>query len=142
MTSIAAASGTSAPRILIVDDDEVVARSVYQQLVETGMSVDLATDSEGAERLLRTDSYALVLMDAYLTGHLSARAVELVDRVRALSPSAYIVLLTAYGSMRLTEHLRRHDRITVVAKPKSVSFIAELIHGLLPEIADNKESTT
>lgn len=119
-------------RVLIVDDDEVIARAVFEHLDAIGFTVDLATDADEAERLLQTQNYAVVLMDAYLTGHLSPRAIRLVDRVCRLSPDAYVVVLTAYGSAQLEQSLAQHSRLTILAKPKSVAFIAELIEGLLP----------
>jgi DNA-binding NtrC family response regulator len=131
-------SRTPLRRVLIVDDDEAIAGAVYDYLVACGFDVDLATSAETAEEKLRTGRYEIVLMDAYLTGYLNRRALDLVDRIRLLTPGAYVIVLTAYASPRLTQHLARHDRLTLVSKPKSASCIGELIEGLMPSLHDER----
>ena len=82
-------------RVLLIDDDDLVAVALYAQLVANAVPVDLAREPDQAEALMRTNSYALVVMDAYLTGLLHGRATELVDRVQRMCPTTRIVLLTA-----------------------------------------------
>jgi DNA-binding NtrC family response regulator len=124
-------SPTISSRVLIVDDDEVISGALFQHLVGKGVDTDLALEPVSAERLLRANDYSVVLMDAYLTGQLHKRAIDLVDRVRLLRPASYIVLLTAYGSEELASRMARHARLTIVNKPQPISYIANLIEGLL-----------
>src|SRR5436853_6542089 len=95
----------AAASVLLIDDDYLVAIALYQHLVSNGIEVDLATDAIRAEKLMREHRYSLVVMDAYLTGVLHDRAVELVERVSRLCPEAKIVLLSAYGSEQLANSL-------------------------------------
>jgi DNA-binding NtrC family response regulator len=130
------ASGSTRPspsnaRVLIVDDDEVVSGAVFQYLVATGVRTDLALDPGSAELLLASNAYGLILVDAYLTGQLNARPLELVDRMRELGRDSHILVLTAYTSAPLAERASRYPRMTLVAKPKSVTYIAGLIGTLL-----------
>src|SRR5258706_6991751 len=118
-------------RVLIVDDDEVISGAVFQHLKSSGVRTDLALDPPAAERLLQANDYGLILMDAYLTGQLSTRAVALVDRVNELGPASRIVVLTAYASEQIAERMAGNPRITLVSKPKSVTYIADLIGTLL-----------
>ena len=118
-------------RLLIVDDDEVISGALFQHLITRGIRPDLALDGLAAEKLLSDHDYPLILMDAYLTGHLQVTAFELINRVSELRPDSKILLLTAYGSKQLAEHAATHPRITMVAKPKPVPFLADLIEGLL-----------
>ncbi len=71
-------------------------------------------------------------MDAYLTGQLHDRPLDLLDQVRSRRPDSRIVLLTAYGSRALDDRVRGDDRITVVSKPQPVAYRASLINELLP----------
>lgn len=118
-------------RLLIVDDDEVISGALFQHLITRGIASDLALDGAAAEKLLASNDYPLILMDAYLTGQLQATAFELIDRVSQMQPDSKILLLTAYGSQQLADHAATHPHITMVAKPKPVVFIADLIQGLL-----------
>jgi DNA-binding NtrC family response regulator len=116
-------------RLLIVDDDEVISGALYQYLVTRGIQPDLALDGPAAEKLLVDNDYPLILMDAYLTGQVQSTAFELIDRVTELRPHSTILLLTAYGSKQLAEHAAAHPHITLMAKPKPVTYIADLIEG-------------
>lgn len=122
-----------ASKVLIVDDDEVISGAVFQHLVSVGVDTDLALDPSAAERLLVANDYSLILMDAYLTGQVHSGALELVDRVGALRPGSRIVLLTAYASTQFAERVGRNPRITLVNKPKSVTYIADLIGTMLDD---------
>ena len=121
----------SIPRVLLIDDDDLVAIALYQHLVSNGIDVDLATEPSRAEALMRQHRYSLVVMDAYLTGMLHDRAMELVDRVLQLCPEARIVLLSAYGSEQLATSLRRASKLTVISKPQPVVFLGEVIGEFL-----------
>ncbi len=118
-------------RVLIIDDDDVIAGALFQHLISNGVSADLALDPTQADTLLSENDYALVLMDAYLTGQLNNRALELLDHVRSRRPRAHVVLLTAYGSRALSDRVHGDDRITVMAKPQPVAFLSELINAYL-----------
>jgi DNA-binding NtrC family response regulator len=118
-------------RVLIVDDDEVISGAVFHHLNATGVDTDLALDPPAAERLLKANDYSLILMDAYLTGQVNSGALALVDRVGQLRPGSSIVVLTAYASDQLAERVARNPRITLVNKPKSVTYITDLIGTML-----------
>ena len=119
------------PRVLIVDDDEVISGAVFQNLVSAGVDTDLALDPRAAERLLLANEYSLILMDAYLTGQVHSGALALVDRIGQLRPTSRIVVLTAYASPQFAERVCRNPRITLVNKPKSVTYITDLIGTML-----------
>jgi two-component system, NtrC family, response regulator HydG len=118
-------------RLLIVDDDEVISGALFQHLVTRGIQPDLALDGPAAEKLLADNDYPVILMDAYLTGQVQSTAFELIDRVSELRPDSTILLLTAYGSKQLAEHAAAHPHIALMAKPKPVAYIADLIEVLL-----------
>jgi DNA-binding NtrC family response regulator len=119
------------PRMLIIDDDELITGALLQRLKETGVATDLATNPADADAMLSANEYALVLLDAYLTGQTTNRAFQLIDCVRNRRQSARVVLLTAYESPALHARLREDDQISVVAKPKPVPYLAALINGFL-----------
>jgi ActR/RegA family two-component response regulator len=121
----------SGPRILIVDDDEIISVALYRYLIGLGYAVDLAVDAESGSTLLVQHAYALVVLDAYLTGQLHARALHFIDTIRRSQPEARVLVLTAYGSPVLADYVRGYDRITVVRKPQSIPYLAELIEGFM-----------
>jgi CheY-like chemotaxis protein len=137
MASTSTTPSPASTRVLIVDDDEIVSGAVFQSLLSAGVGTDLALDPGAAERLLLANDYDLVLMDAYLTGQVNTRAVELVDRVGELRPDSRIVVLTAYASDQFAKRVALNPRVTLVAKPKSVTYIADLIGSLLATVPEH-----
>jgi ActR/RegA family two-component response regulator len=118
-------------RILIVDDDEIIAVALYRHLIGLGFSVDLAVDAGTATSFLSEHGYALIVLDAYLTGQLHARALHFIETVRASQRDAHILLLTAYGSAALARYVATIEHITLVRKPQSVPYLAELVEGFV-----------
>lgn len=129
---VASPEGHAGNSVLIVDDDEMIAGALHHCLVETGITVELATDPETAAARLRERRYDLVLMDTYMTGQLHGRGDDFLDEVRRLSGQAHLVILTAYGAAQLTDRFREEPGVTVVRKPMPVQFIAALVGELLP----------
>jgi ActR/RegA family two-component response regulator len=121
----------SGPRILIIDDDESIAAALHRLLTGRGCAVDLAVDAAGASTLLAQHDYALIVLDAYLTGQLHARALPFIDTIRWSQPDAQLLLLTTYGSPALAEYVGGLDRITVLRKPPSAPYLAELVEGFV-----------
>ncbi|MBI2212487.1 MAG: response regulator [Acidobacteria bacterium] len=117
--------------MLLIDDDELISRALYDELLVQGCKVDLALSAEEGERALGQREYAIVLVDAYLTGQLNERAFGLLDRVLELRRGAYVLLVTAYRAGALQERLRAVPSLTIVDKPLPVWMLIELVTGFL-----------
>lgn len=120
-----------AERVLLIDDDELISGALFRELVDRGYEVYLATEPGEAESLLKERDYALVLVDAYLTGQLHERAAVLLDRVLSLRGRAHVLLVTAYGAGLLEQRLRGVASATLVNKPVPVWMLIELVSGFL-----------
>lgn len=117
--------------MLLIDDDELISGALYRELVDRGCEVYLATEPGAAESMLRERDYALVLVDAYLTGQLHERAAALLDCVLSLRGPAYVLLVTAYGAGLLEQRLKGVASATLVNKPVPVWMLIELVSGFL-----------
>lgn len=128
MTTHAAAD--QALRILLIDDEELIAGSLRQYLVGQGYEIDTARDRGSAEELMRLRRYALVLVDPYMTGEAQA-AGSIVAAIRHCQPEAFLVLVTAYPSGDLARIAGEQRAGSIVSKPKPVPFLAHLIETLI-----------
>ena len=118
-------------RVLIVDDDELLTGALFRELSIAGISADVAVDPRRAEECLKANSYAVILVDAYMTGQLHDRAVGLLDTVLSLRGNARVILVSAYGSVQLTARARACDALTTITKPISITILAEAVEGFL-----------
>ncbi len=84
-------------RILVVEDDAAIQRSLAQSLREAGYAVDLASDAEEGLRTFAIEPEDLAVLDLRLPGMVGG-GIELCRRIREISPEVPILMLTAIDS--------------------------------------------
>ena len=88
-----AAPGTVPRRILVVDDDPLVADSVRRMLVFDGHHVELALGSEEALALFANHGFDLALVDYEMP---LMKGDQLAAALKAMAPALPVVLFTGY----------------------------------------------
>lgn len=78
-------------RILLVEDDKLIAEGLEAALRHSGYVVDIASRRSEAEAVLDTD-YVLVLLDLGLP---DGDGLELLKRIRRIKPTLPVILVTA-----------------------------------------------
>ena len=81
-------------RILLVEDNDLLARGVIEALSDDGHGVDWIADGCDADDFLRTEQVDLVLLDINLPG---TSGLEILAAMRARRDETPILLLTARG---------------------------------------------
>lgn len=89
------------PRILVVDDDPVVAKSIDRVLTAKGFAVINAQSGEDALQKLKNETYDVVFTDIKMPG---ISGIEVAERIKASQPWLPVVIITGYGSQ---EHQSR-----------------------------------
>ena len=82
-------------RILIVEDEQLLASRLATTLEERGYVVDVATDGERADFLASTEQYDAVILDLGLPG---VDGLTLLERWRSGGIAVPVLVLTARGS--------------------------------------------
>jgi DNA-binding NtrC family response regulator len=108
-------------RILLIDDDELVAGSLRRYLVDQGCEVDLATDPEAATALMTAHAYATIMVDPYLTAGLQQNRLSLLATVRAMQPNAEVIVVTAYGTEAIASAVSGGTATALLLKPRAVA---------------------
>ena len=80
-------------RILVVEDEVKIAKSLEKGLVAEGYVVDVAYDGDSAEALVEANTYDLMLLDWMIPGKHDGPA--LVHLWRSAGEQAPILMLTA-----------------------------------------------
>jgi two-component system response regulator QseB len=83
-------------RVLLVEDDAMIGRSLEQGLRQDGYAVDWARDGQAARLSLRDEDYALVLLDLSLP-RLSGR--DLLIELRQRRNPIPVLIITAHDSV-------------------------------------------
>jgi two-component system, OmpR family, response regulator QseB len=86
-------------RILVVEDDDLVALGIKQGLARAGYTVDLATSAEAAEACLKNEAFDLAVIDIGLP---RMDGLTLIRQLRGQGHSLPVLVLSARSSMEDT----------------------------------------
>ncbi len=101
-------------RILIVDDDPLVPRTLRLLLKKHGHEVEAAAGAEEAFRLLAAKPVHLVISDINMPG---ADGFEVLKRVKRDHPHTEVILITGYGTIENAVRGIREGAFDYVTKP-------------------------
>ena len=79
-------------RLLLVEDDDMIAETVLDSLRRTGYAVDWAQDGRAAELSLNNGVYDLVLLDLGLP---KRDGIDVLNEYRRAGGDAPVIILTA-----------------------------------------------
>ena len=82
-------------KVLVVDDDPVIAKSFDRVLSGKGYAVITARDGDEALRKLRDENYDVVFTDIKMPG---MSGIEVAERIKATQPWLPVVIVTGYGT--------------------------------------------
>lgn len=103
-----------APKILVIDDEEIARVACRRVLAREGMQVTLASSGrEGLEKLM-CDPCDLVLVDLKMP---EMDGVEVVRRIRDFDPSIVSVLITGYATIESAVAAMKEGAYDYLPKP-------------------------
>ncbi len=115
-------------RILVVDDEPQMALAMERVLSREGHAVDRVSGGEDALRALARAPYGVVVTDLRMPG---MSGHELVQRVRALSPSSRVVVVTAFATVESAVSCVRDGAVDYLTKPFSPEALTRTVEAAL-----------
>jgi DNA-binding NtrC family response regulator len=103
-----------AARILIVDDDPLVPRTLRILLRKQGHEVESAASAEEAFKALEATPAEVVISDINMPG---ADGFEVLKRVKSRLPQSEVILVTGYGTIENAVRGMREGAFDYVTKP-------------------------
>jgi two-component system OmpR family response regulator len=129
--SLSAAPAPAPIRLLVVDDEPVIAFALEAYFRANGFEIDAAGEREEAIALLAVRDYDAVIADLMLSGSNSEEGLDVIRFARDRNCFAGIVLLTAYNSANLTQRALDAGANVVLNKPKPLVEVADTVASLL-----------
>jgi DNA-binding response OmpR family regulator len=83
-------------RILIADDEEAFLRAIVKVLRKEGYDCSCASDSETATKMIRSDSYDLLIADVKIPGN---QQLKFIQQLPSIAEGMPVILVTAYPSL-------------------------------------------
>ncbi len=122
----------STARILVVDDEMIVRKSLGGWLREEGFEVDVAGSGKEALEALSRDEWDIFLIDIKMPG---IDGLELQRRIHEIHPDATVIIMTAYASVDTAVEAMKQGAYDYVVKP----FEPEALDNLIRKAAERKQ---
>ena len=100
--------------ILLVDDEEIILKSLGNLLEKAGYKVSQADSAEAGLELFQENKHPLVITDLIMNG---LGGVELVRRVKLLIPETQVLVITGCGEHAPTIHAMENGADGYLLKP-------------------------
>ena len=112
--------------VLIVDDEALVRWSLAEMLTDEGYAVLQAADGQAALKAIAgaVGPIGVILLDYRLP---DTNGLQLLGRIRALSPQTRVVLMTAYGTPEVAAEALRLGATCMVNKPIEMQDVGALV---------------
>jgi DNA-binding NtrC family response regulator len=115
-------------RILIIDDDKAVRRSVRRILEKAGHELDEAEDGFAGMALHATRPFDLIITDLRMPGF---DGIAVITSLRRIDPAVKIILISGGGDHTTTTQVADLGLVWVQAKPFSVQQLQNLVQTVL-----------
>jgi CheY-like chemotaxis protein len=113
---------TALRKVLVVDDDPAVRKSIDRVLTGKGYAVITAENGEEALRKLNEEKYDLVYTDIRMPG---MSGLEVAEEVKARKPWTPVVIITGYGTDAAEARAKAAGVANFVHKPLSPEMIED-----------------
>jgi CheY-like chemotaxis protein len=125
--SSAARSQERAMRIMIVDDEIVVADLLADAVRSQGHEVTVVNDAQEGLRLLRQQGVDAVFLDVYMP---EMSGIEFLRSLRRTQPTLPVILITGQAGPDDIEEARRLGIADVVEKPSIIKHLSQALASL------------
>jgi len=115
-------------RVLVVDDEPSVCRSLSMVLERFGFEVTAAGDGLEALERFRRGLHDLVIADLKMPG---LSGLELLREVKRLSPGTPVVLLTAFGTVETAVQAMKEGAFDFLQKPFGLEQLKDVVSRAL-----------
>lgn len=112
-------------KVLIVDDEEIVCKSLSIILEEQGFDADSALTAQEGLKLIQDNNYDTVLLDLKIPG--SDDGISLLKKVKEIDPSCVVIIITGYPSDETIEDALKNGAFDYIVKPFEVERINSIV---------------
>lgn len=114
-------------KILIVEDDEAVRRSLSLYLKHKGYQVDGARDGiEGLDRAINK-SYDVIVSDIMMP---NMNGIQFLEALKELRPNSNVIMITGYADMQVAIEAMKKGAVDFITKPFRFDYVEQTIADL------------
>lgn len=121
---LAVKAAPATQRVLVVDDDEPLAKVMARILRSRGFECDMALNAAEARRLIETQEYAVALLDVRLPDE---SGYGLLEEIRSIRPDTAIVMISGVDDPELGRAALEHGAYAYHVKPVGATQLYLLV---------------
>jgi signal transduction histidine kinase len=125
-------------RILVADDDADIRMSLSERLRWLGHEVDTASDGQGALKAIEGSALDLVFLDVSMP---RLNGIEALKLIRKRWPNLPVVVVTAYGTIRLAVEAMKEGAVDFITKPFEQGQIDHTVTTITERMGQRVEIT-
>lgn len=111
-------------RILVVDDEEMILKTIKLILEDMGYSVTCFSDPDEGEKKALQNDYDVIILDLRMP---KKNGAELTKSIIEAKPESKILILTAYPTDPLAKKALEAGALSLLKKPFEISKILDFI---------------
>ncbi len=119
-------------KVLVVDDEAIIRESLRDWLSDVGHQVLTAENGSKALEIIEKEKPGVAIVDLVMPG---MDGIELLKKVREISPSIEVIIITAYGSIPTAITAMREGAYDYIEKP----FCPEKAELLIKKLAEHQQ---
>ncbi|MDT8316806.1 MAG: sigma-54 dependent transcriptional regulator [bacterium] len=101
-------------KILVVDDDQSLRRVIEYNISEEGYDVLACDSGKKAMEIFKNNEIDLIITDLQMP---EMGGIELIQQIRALAPSAMVIVITAFGTVDTAVESMKLGAFEYITKP-------------------------
>lgn len=105
---------TEKRKILVVDDEDTVCRSIRKALAREDYEIDVALSGEEGLKMEQQKRYDVIIVDLMMPG---LNGMDLLKSLKAMSPAVQVVMITGYPTMKNTLQAMQIGAFDFLPKP-------------------------
>ena len=119
---------TEPARLLIIEDEPLIRRSLAEFLEQEGFAVQTAANGAAGLQLADKTAFDLVLTDIQMPG---MDGVEVLERIQQRNPETFVILVTAYGTVETAVEAFKRGAQDYLLKPLRFDEVVAKVRQLL-----------
>ncbi|MFA7290185.1 MAG: sigma-54 dependent transcriptional regulator [Melioribacteraceae bacterium] len=111
-------------KILIIDDDDLVASSLKKVLVKLNYEVQTCLDAAETQKVVNEFQPDVVLLDIYLTTH---NGIDILKLIKKLNPDIPVVMITGYADVKIAVTSIKAGAFDFLLKPIDIEQLSLIL---------------
>src|SRR5205809_816314 len=123
-------------RVLIVENDEALARAMEESLAKVGYECVVATSGPEGARKIETDTFDCIVTDLVMN---DVDGMEILGRARQVLPDAEVILVTGHATVPKAVEAMQQGAFNFLEKPITTNRLRAVCEKAAEAIRDKRE---